>query len=133
MADYKKVGGALGTWIGMPPTDFAVLAAGGGTAQILVDWLQSTLGSTLPTGLTTDWLQAIAGVAIAKAGTYYGHNKVALFGTGILLDEFIKLVKAYIHPGGSLLVENPKTVGAPMPSMNINDMARQAARMEVRN
>ena len=131
MAKYTRVSGMVEGFIGMPPTDFAVLAAGGGTAQILVDWLQATFGSTLPSGLTTDWLQALAGLGIAKVGTYYGHSNVALFGTGILLDEFIKLVKTFVHPGGSLIVENPRTVTMPAPTLSINEMARQAARTEV--
>jgi hypothetical protein len=112
MARYERVRSLATDWLGEEPVEFAVQSLGGGTAPILMSWIQPWL-SSIP-GLTADWAQAIAGAVIARAGTSY-NDYLRAYGTGVLKELAMRLIKAYVHPGGSIVVERPGTAQAPPP------------------
>jgi hypothetical protein len=133
MARYERAAGVLTDWLGESPSEFVVQSLGGGTAPVLLSWIQPWFAS-IP-GLTADWIQAISGAAIARAGTQW-NDYMRDYGTGVLKELAMRLIKGYIHPGGSVVVQRPGTAQIPAAApihapMGIRELAIAQSRMEV--
>jgi len=112
MAKYERARSMATDWLGEEPVEFAVQSLGGGTAPILMSWVQPWLAS-IP-GLTAEWAQAIAGALIARAGTAY-NDYLRAYGTGVLKELAMRLIAGYVHPGGSIVVQRPGTAQITQP------------------
>lgn len=128
MAKYTRAKGIVEQWIGEDLGTFGVQAFGGGTAPVIVNQLRTVIPSEW--GLTDDVLQAIAGCSIARVGSGRGRLKILrAFGCGMVKQLAMKLIAQYVHPGGSVVIESPKTVQPvpSMPPMNLSNIAERQA------
>jgi hypothetical protein len=132
MARYERVSSVARDWLGEAPSEFVVQSLGGGTAPVLLSWLTPYIPPT--PGLTADWIQAIAGALIARAGTSY-NDYLRAYGTGVLKELAMRLIAGYIHPGGSIVVQRPGTAkiaqSVSIAPQGIRDLAIAQSRMEV--
>lgn len=131
MARFQRSRGFLANWLGEEPVEFGVQCLGGGTAAILVGWVKDFIPSEW--GWSDDVVQAIAGVALARAGVQYsGHLRA--FGTGVLKQLVFRVVSEYVHGGGSIVVKTPRQVarqaGAVPPQHRAPMDVRAIAEME---
>ena len=117
MAKYERARGMATQWLGEEPVEFAVQSLGGGTAPVLLSWLTPYIPPT--PGLSPEWIQAIAGVAIARAGNAY-NDYLRAYGTGVLKELAMRLIKGYIHPGGSIVVQRPGTARIEQPTVQLS-------------
>jgi len=108
MAKFVRARGFLNDWLGEDPIEFGVQGIGGGTASILVGWVKDYIPPEW--GWSDEIVQAIAGAALARAGTYYNQRLIRAFGTGVLKQLVFRTVSEYVHGGGSIIVKTPKQV-----------------------
>ena len=130
MAKFVRARGFLNDWLGEDPVEFGAQGLGGGTAAILVGWVKDFIPAEW--AWSDEVVQAIAGAALARAGTYYGQRLIRAYGTGVLKQLVFRIVSEYVHGGGSIVVKTPKQVAAAAPMqprapMDIRAMAEREA------
>ena len=129
MAKFVRARGFLADWLGEDPIEFGAQGLGGGTAAILVGWIKDYIPAEW--AWSDEVVQAIAGAALARAGTYYNQRLIRAYGTGVLKQLVFRVVSEYVHGGGSLIIKTPKQVAAEAPMQHRAPMnIRQVAEME---